>query len=147
MVTENVIEKFSGGTDGNIKITIYKKMPTNQKKVYDLIMDCVKNKRVLDDDLLQEWFMEKIVKPRNRMIDGKYIGTNSIGWNVYERISEYETRKKEISEHGRLRYWHFSEAKQLLKYAIGALVMRGHLTVLPSIKINDEQPNQLINHE
>jgi hypothetical protein len=86
---EKKIAKLTGGENGNIQIMINRTIPIRQKKVYDLIMDCVKNKRVLDEDRLQEWFMEKIVKPRNRMIDGRYIGKNANGWNVYEKISEY----------------------------------------------------------
>lgn len=114
------------------------KRPLNYRPriVLELIHSCLKEKRILDDFVLQEWWLEKIVKPRHRIVDGKSLGKGSDGYFHYEKIQEYDLRVRQIKEHGGLLpgyYW--NEAKTCLKYHIGNLVLNGYLIVLPVIKL------------
>ncbi len=116
-----------------------KALTFKQKAVLRLMDHCVCNLIILDEYILQDWFMEKIIKPRNKMIDGKYLGYKTeTGRNAYERILEYDLRKRQIAEKGGLMdHWHLNEAKQTLKSCIGSLVVRGYLTAIPNIKMRD----------
>lgn len=71
------------------------------------------------------------------MKDGKYLGTDINGRNVWEKIPEYEFYKKEIENHGYLRCYWLGEAKQIVKYNLGALVLKGLLVVMPTIRLDD----------
>lgn len=105
--------------------------------VYNLISECLKNKVVLDDKVLQDWWLEKIVKPKKKYTQGRYLGKNNLGQNVWERILEYDYYMRKIAEKGKLSYYSMADAKQKIKYSIGSLVMRGYLRVLPVINISE----------
>lgn len=122
-----------------------KRMPRKAKLVLQLITDCLNNKVVLDDYVLQDWWLQKIVKPRNRIERGKYLGVDAAGNNTWERINEYDLRVRQIKEHdGLLPGYYWSEAKYALKYHIGNLVVNGYLVVLPVIKLSEAEPAKQI---
>lgn len=127
-----------------IKFGIAKQLRYRQHKVLMLIEKCINEKVVLNEYILQEWFMEQVVKPRRRVIDGKYLGKDAEGRNTWERISEYDKLQIEISESptGLMKYWNLGEAKQIIKYSIGSLVVNGYLAVLPTIKLDSIDENQ-----
>lgn len=136
MVGNELIKTTSGQVCFGVR---QKPLTFKQKAVMSLVNSCVSNLTILDEYVLQEWFLEKIVKPRNRIVDGKYLGyQKENGYNAYERILEYDLYKRKISEHnGLLPWWDLSEAKSTLKLCIGALVVKGYLTVIPNIKISE----------
>jgi hypothetical protein len=111
--------------------------------VYELICHCLNNKIVLDDYILLDWWMEKIVKPRNRYVSGESLGKGSDGYYKFERVKEYDWKQKQITEHGGMLPGYFwAEAKSILKYHIGNLVINGYLVVLPVIKITPYEENK-----
>lgn len=107
--------------------------------IYELILDCIKDKKVLDDYVLQDWWLEKLVKPRNRIMQTKYLGKDVSGQNVWQEEKEYDYIVRLIKEHhGLLPSYYWTEARQALKYHIGNLVVNGYLIALPKIKISAE---------
>lgn len=121
-----------------------KPMTYRQKVVLELIQTCLKEKTILNLYVLQDWFMEKIVKPRNHKLHDEYKGKDEKGNAIWTYSLEYDKRKREIKERGGLMEgYHLNEAKGILKYHIGNLVVNGYLVVLPTIKL--EEQNQLIN--
>lgn len=116
----------------------YKQLTDKSKKVYHLIQGCIENKIVLDQQILEHWFLEEIVKPRERIKNGNYLGyRDANGYAVYERISEYEFLKREQKAYGYIRCYWLGEAKQILKYNIGVLVLKDFLAVLPKISLDN----------
>jgi len=114
--------------------------------VFNLIADCLNSRKILDDYVLQDWWMEKFVKPRNRMHHEWTGKRDKDGEPLYIDTPEYDYYSKLINKYnGLLPGYYWMEAKQSLKYHIGNLVVNGYLIVLPVIKISET--NELNNEQ
>lgn len=108
-------------------------LPFAAKKVLDLITDCLKKKIEIDNSVLQNWYLEEVVKPRRKSVRVYMKGED--GTYAYQRIDQYEYLQSCMKD-GELGYWHLTEPKRLLKYHIGGLVVRGYLKIFPNFKID-----------
>lgn len=127
-------------TSGGVNIQMARNLRPDAAKLLRLIDKCIKEKRVLDQQILQGFWLEEIIKPKKRIVDGKYLGVGANGWATFERVNEYDKFKGLIKDNGLLDYWYLGRAKQWFKSNIGSLVMRGYLTVIPSINLGEDDP-------
>lgn len=126
---------------GMVKITPQRKpIKYRPKMVLLLIEQCLKNKTILDEYILQDWFMEKIIKPRQtKLREYDYTAKrNPVEPYPFTYVLEYDVRKKEIKKNGGLMdSYNLTEAKAILKYHIGNLVVNGYLVAIPTISIKN----------
>lgn len=133
---------ISNKFDKNIAVNFSSARPKigrTAKLVLKLLNDCLKQNKVLDEYTLQEWWLENIIKPRNRVVDDKYLGKNEQGHNVYEKVSELEYYKRRVEKYdGLMPSYYWNDAKQKLKYHIGSLVVSGYLVAIPVISLQED---------